>query len=431
MFQPREFVGLVFVLALLVVWAIKSEWVALRGETFLSRDGLELVDDPAAYKMFKPIPRIRLRVDGTANSSPRDLASMHRAWVDSTPVVMEGYVPSEMLKWWDLTGSGADASASRLAQALGSEVVEVLRYASRSQGAQNGDEAEDHRTRLMPVDSVDMLLSEFLNRSHQHPGREWPETPLPGEQFMFKRKVPKGYRAPDSEHPAGTIETYVRAHLPRPSNLWDGVGTLGACTTGEKSSFTFDDPMLRLQTPYFSFPVHFDCYGNVLVQMSAEKRVVVFPREAVRLVAGRAVSHEIFDFPEMLTKQGLELVQTAVLKPGDAVFIPIGYFHTIASALQYDDGTVSKIGVGINFPVMCEAGQGKLSYLRLARQCQQDFTRDFPHRSTELKHKRDYAGATSGRRATVAAQDARLRGGGAGRRRLLAQNASTSQFSFN
>ena len=58
------------------------------------------------------------------------------------------------------------------------------------------------------------------------------------------------------------------------------------------------------------------------------------------LVAGRAVSHEIFDFPEMLTKQGLELVQTAVLKPGDAVFIPIGYFYTIASALQYDDGTV-------------------------------------------------------------------------------------------
>ena len=31
--------------------------------------------------------------------------------------------------------------------------------------------------------------------------------------------------------------------------------------------------------------------------------------------------------------------------------------------------------------------------MRQSRQCGEDFKRDFPHRSTELKQKRDYAGA--------------------------------------
>ena len=39
--------------------------------------------------------------------------------------------------------------------------------------------------------------------------------------------------------------------------------------------------------------------------------------------------------------------------------------------------------------------------MRQSRQCGEDFKRDFPHRSTELKQKRDYAGA--GRRLVGAA----------------------------
>ena len=35
----------------------------------------------------------------------------------------------------------------------------------------------------------------------------------------------------------------------------------------------------------------------------------------------------------MLTPEGHAMVETAVLEPGDALFIPIGYFHTVASAV--------------------------------------------------------------------------------------------------
>eukprot|EP01048_Picozoa_sp_COSAG05_P027558 COSAG05_NODE_8098_length_736_cov_1.097331_1_plen_116_part_10 len=116
----------------------------------------------------------------------------------------------------------------------------------------------------------------------------------------------------------------MRRHLPSPELLWRDIGVLGSCQDGTPeepiSGFGYDDPMLRLQTPFFTFPVHFDCYGNVLVQMSGRKRVVVFPREAVRLVDGRAVSHEIFDIADMLTPEGHAMVETAVLEPGDALF---------------------------------------------------------------------------------------------------------------
>ena len=45
--------------------------------------------------------------------------------------------------------------------------------------------------------------------------------------------------------------------------------------------------------------VHYDCYGNVLAQLAGLKRVVVFPREAVK---GSAMeSHEIFDVDMMIT----------------------------------------------------------------------------------------------------------------------------------
>lgn len=57
------------------------------------------------------------------------------------------------------------------------------------------------------------------------------------------------------------------------------------------------------------------------------------------------------------------MVESTVLEPGDAIFIPIGYFHTVASAVgltSEDDLSTAKIGVGINFPVMCEHGKGKM-----------------------------------------------------------------------
>eukprot|EP01050_Picozoa_sp_SAG11_P058034 SAG11_NODE_36864_length_259_cov_1.262500_1_plen_72_part_01 len=40
----------------------------------------------------------------------------------------------------------------------------------------------------------------------------------------------------------------------------------------EKHFFEWPDPMLRIQTPFFTFPFHYDCYGNVLIQLSGLKR---------------------------------------------------------------------------------------------------------------------------------------------------------------
>ena len=67
-----------------------------------------------------------------------------------------------------------------------------------------------------------------------------------------------------------------------------------------------------------------------------------------------------------------------VLEPGDALFIPIGYFHTVAGDVPEDDGSTQLIGASINFPVVCMSDPG---YARLSRQCTRDFARDFPHRS--------------------------------------------------
>jgi hypothetical protein len=76
-----------------------------------------------------------------------------------------------------------------------------------------------------------------------------------------------------------------------------------------------------------------------------------------------------------------------VLEPGDALFIPIGYFHTVAGDVPEDDGSTQLIGASINFPVVCMSDPG---YARLSRQCTRDFARDFPHRSggerTDTEH---------------------------------------------
>lgn len=108
-------------------------------------------------------------------------------------------------------------------------------------------------------------------------------------------------------------------------------------------------------------------------------------------------------------------VATAVLQPGDGLFIPMGYFHTVASG-SVDQGGPQAIGISINFPVICDrsvytrydfeirlfpsaqfviidAGNGCCE--RAARVCEVNFARDFPHRQQELRVKRDYAGGAS------------------------------------
>ena len=71
--------------------------------------------------------------------------------------------------------------------------------------------------------------------------------------------MPRGYRAvpPSKRGKLGTVEEYTRDNTPKPKPLWEPVGVAGACEDPKDGSsrFGFDDPMLRMQTPFFTFPV--------------------------------------------------------------------------------------------------------------------------------------------------------------------------------
>lgn len=214
--------------------------------------------DPTLYSFAGDLDAVQLGSDGTANGKEDVIQKISTAWTQSQPLGLKGYIPKDMLGWWTVEAGGRSPPASvrgKLMSALGAQTVEVLRYAHRGREAQSGKQREDYRTRLMPVDSTHMQLGEFLRRDHQQPGRKWPVSPMAGEQFMFKRKVPKGYRAlPQSHEGVGAIEAYVRKHLPHPVDLWQAPGAAGACGVSGTSNFRYDDPMLRLQTPFFTFP---------------------------------------------------------------------------------------------------------------------------------------------------------------------------------
>lgn len=143
------------------------------------------------------------------------------------------------------------------------------------------------------------------------------------------------------------------------------------------------------QTPFFTFPVHYDCYGNVLLQLSGAKRAVLTHRRYVK----KTTSHEIFDVPRMFaTGDGLpprgweKHVLTTVLRPGDGLFIPIGYFHTVAHGGQLPGLAAEDIGVGINFPAICP----NRAYREVERTCEENFEKDFPHRQGEIAKGGDY-----------------------------------------
>jgi hypothetical protein len=239
---------------------------------------LEPGEDPALYASYAELPRVRLNADGTP--PPEAVEVLKAAWTDSTPLILENYVPAEELAVWRLE-SVADPAETSFGTALGHLDVEVLRYAERGQREKSGHAHEDYRTRLMPVDSATMNLNDFLHRAHQKESRKWPESPMSGEMFMFKRKVRRGYMPvpPSKRGKLGDVEEFTRDHTPRPRHVWEKVGEAGACidTKDGSSRFSHDDPMLRVQTPFFTFPVHYDCYGNVLSQLTGAGNIFFAP----------------------------------------------------------------------------------------------------------------------------------------------------------
>ena len=248
-------------------------------------------EEPAAYAGYAEVPRLRLGPDGTP--SQEVAAALARAWKEGKPVVLENYIPAEHLEWWAL-GEG-EAAASRLGEGLGAQEVEVLRYAERGHHREReGARSQDYSTRLMPVDSGSMPLLHFLERRHQAAERPWPASPLRGEQFMFKRKVRKGYLSvpPSKKGKLGAVEEYTRTHVPKPKAVWEKVGAEGACTGAAEGGggFSFDDPMLRIQTPFFTFPVPLlqACQRLFSAGPSCSRRMALWCPGALRLLRKRA-----------------------------------------------------------------------------------------------------------------------------------------------
>lgn len=85
-------------------------------------------------------------------------------------------------------------------------------------------------------------------------------------------------------------------------------------------------------------PLHHDLTNNVLFQITGRKRVVlVAPSETPKLYNDRHVFSEIkditdpaLDFDRFPLARGIK-VQTLVLEPGDALFIPVGWWHQVRS----------------------------------------------------------------------------------------------------
>ena len=138
------------------------------------------------YEAYSDLPRIKLNPDGTP--PPEAVEALKAAWTASTPLILENYIPADNLAAWRLDNS-VDPTDSEVGKAMGHLDVEVLRYAERGQREKSGHAHEDYRTRLMPIDSNTMKLDDFMHRLHQQETRSWPEYPMNGEMFMFKRKV--------------------------------------------------------------------------------------------------------------------------------------------------------------------------------------------------------------------------------------------------
>ena len=99
-------------------------------------------------------------------------------------------------------------------------------------------------------------------------------------------------------------------------------------------------------------------------------------------------SMEIYDVANFFKYEGWERnVLTTVLQPGEGLFIPIGYWHTVAHGGMDDHQPATDTGVGINFPAICSVDK---KYRRAETRCERNFERDFPHRYDELGVGGDY-----------------------------------------
>lgn len=160
----------------------------------------------------------------------------------------------------------------------------------------------------------------------------------------------EGYPLPvknDCNKEPGSWRCYFYKKIPIPEFITKRISYEG---------FTF-----RLQQHPFRFGMHYDCYDNILIQLHGSKRVVLFQKSQ---------KHDHLTIDKLKQKQNAweKNVQETTLHPGDVLFIPMRWFHSVETTGE------SMIHSSINFPVEHKHS----NYRRKKYKCHQQFRRDYP-----------------------------------------------------
>lgn len=104
--------------------------------------------------------------------------------------------------------------------------------------------------------------------------------------------------------------------------------------------------------------VHYDCFPNLLCVVHGSKRVALWPPAATphlrpHPVYGKATNHSRLNVHEDGTVEGAESLprpMVAVVRPGQMLFIPEGWYHQVTSPAPRQDQTGGEVGTTMGAP---------------------------------------------------------------------------------
>ena len=201
------------------------------------------------------------------------------------PVVLEGVAAEwpAVDKW----------SAEYLAQAVGDAPVQ---YQGERTSAGDFELAKDRHLRTMPFDAFVAMVCD-------------PDTPRNDAYITAYNDATNAAAFAPLQADLGTLGEYL---TPGAGMMW----------VGPEGTFT---------------PLHFDLTNNLLVQLCGLKEVTLIPPSQTRFMYHtRHVFSEVHDIddPERLAAFPLARLVTpyeVILEPGDALYIPVGWWHQVRS----------------------------------------------------------------------------------------------------
>eukprot|EP00947_MAST-08B_sp_MAST-8B-sp1_P000490 g490.t1 len=140
-------------------------------------------------------------------------------------------------------------------------------------------------------------------------------------------------------------------------------------------------PTYRVQYPYFFFGMHYDCYDNLLLQLHGRKRVGIFQRPGGE--SGQRSVADVGAGSLEVQRTWRRNVMEASLEPGDALFLPMGWFHSVETI-------TCEMSIFSNFAIQWA---GDATYQDGMDRCAETFARDYPLRNRDIKENRDYKDA--------------------------------------